>query len=99
MWQSFAFKNKGRLRRYLRQWASFMRTDCLPARLVGQKPNVHSKLPHHRAETMGPQYEGESQLILPARDPADMSHWGVPHAFMSVTGFVLAALKQGVSSA
>jgi hypothetical protein len=56
-----------------------MRTDCLPARLVGQKPNVHSALPHHRAETMGPQYEGESQFILPARDPADMSHRGVLH--------------------
>ncbi len=56
-----------------------MRIDCLPARLVGQKPNVHSALPHHRAETMRPQYEGESQFILPARDPADMSHRGVLH--------------------
>jgi hypothetical protein len=76
-----------------------MRTDCLPARLVGQKSNVHSALPHHWAETMGPQYEGESQFILPARDPADMSHRGVPHAFMSVDGPVLAAMQQGVSSA
>ena len=56
-----------------------MRTDCLPARLVGQKPNVHSALPHHRAETMGPQYEGENKFILPARAPADMSHRGVLH--------------------
>jgi hypothetical protein len=76
-----------------------MRTDCLPARLVGQKPNVHSALPHHRAETMGPQYEAEGQVILPARDPADMSYRGLLHVFMSVTGFVLAALQQGVSSA
>ena len=56
-----------------------MRIDCLPARLVGQKPNVHSVLPYHRAETMGPQYEGESQFILHARDPADMPHRGVLH--------------------
>jgi hypothetical protein len=56
-----------------------MRTDCLVARLVGQKPNVHSALPHHRAQTMEPQYEGEGQFILPARDPADMPHRGVFH--------------------
>jgi hypothetical protein len=56
-----------------------MRTDGLPVRLVGQKPNAHSKLPHHRAETMGPQYEGAGQFILPARNPANMQHRGVLH--------------------